>query len=191
MPGDQRGGDPNWSPDGSQLVFGLQPAEEAPGAGTLALKVVDLRTHKITKIPGSEELWSPRWSRDGRHILAMPRDGMGLMLFDLKSQRWSSLGLPKMAVSFPEFSHHGDCIYFLGTPPESQEGIFRVRLSDHKLELVLGLENVRQATSSSWGPGLLRDVAWGAWKGLAPDDSPLLLRDAGTQEIYALDVDFP
>jgi len=27
--------------------------------------------------------------------------------------------------------------------------------------------------------------------GLAPDDSPLVLRDVGIQEIYALDVDFP
>jgi len=109
-------------------------------------------------------MWSPRWSRDGRYILALQRE------------------LSRV------FAPRGLNIYFLGTPPESQEGIFRVRLSDSKLELVLGLENVRQATSSSWGPGLLRDAAWGAWKGLAPDDSPLLLRDAGTQEIYAFDV---
>ena len=32
---------------------------------------------------------------------------------------------------------------------------------------------------------------FGLWMGLAPDDSPLLHRDAGTQEIYALDVQFP
>ena len=29
------------------------------------------------------------------------------------------------------------------------------------------------------------------WLGLAPDDSPLLLRDTGTQEIYALDWETP
>jgi hypothetical protein len=28
---------------------------------------------------------------------------------------------------------------------------------------------------------------FGYWLGMAPDDSPLLLRDTGTQEIYALD----
>jgi len=28
---------------------------------------------------------------------------------------------------------------------------------------------------------------YGIWLGLAPDDSPLLLRDAGSQDIYALD----
>jgi hypothetical protein len=31
----------------------------------------------------------------------------------------------------------------------------------------------------------------GWWLGLAPDDSPLLLRDTGTQEIYALDWEAP
>jgi len=32
---------------------------------------------------------------------------------------------------------------------------------------------------------------WGDWGGLAPDDSPLLLRDAGTHDIYALDWQAP
>ena len=29
------------------------------------------------------------------------------------------------------------------------------------------------------------------WLGLAPDDSPLLLRDTGSQDIYALDWEKP
>jgi hypothetical protein len=32
---------------------------------------------------------------------------------------------------------------------------------------------------------------FGYWLGMAPDDSPLLLRDTGTQEIYALDWQAP
>ena len=32
---------------------------------------------------------------------------------------------------------------------------------------------------------------FGFWLGFAPDDSPLLLRDTGTQEIYALDWEAP
>lgn len=32
---------------------------------------------------------------------------------------------------------------------------------------------------------------WEFWVGLAPDDSPLLMRDRSTQEIYSLDVRFP
>jgi len=29
------------------------------------------------------------------------------------------------------------------------------------------------------------------WSGLTPDGSPLVLRDIGTKEIYALDVELP
>ena len=28
---------------------------------------------------------------------------------------------------------------------------------------------------------------WGVWMGIAPDDSPLLLRDAGSTDVYSLD----
>jgi serine/threonine protein kinase len=56
VPGDHLGADPNWSPDGNLLLFGRYAAEVAPGASTLDLKIVDLRTHEISKVPGSEEL---------------------------------------------------------------------------------------------------------------------------------------
>jgi hypothetical protein len=31
----------------------------------------------------------------------------------------------------------------------------------------------------------------GPWSGLSPDDSPLLLRDISSQDVYALDWDAP
>jgi hypothetical protein len=55
----------------------------------------------------------------------------------------------------------------------------RVRLRDHKVERVADLKNFRQAGF------------YNVWLSLAPDDSPLLLRDTGTQEIYALDWQVP
>jgi hypothetical protein len=32
---------------------------------------------------------------------------------------------------------------------------------------------------------------WESWVGLGPDDTPLLMRDKSTQEIYRLDLDLP
>jgi hypothetical protein len=32
---------------------------------------------------------------------------------------------------------------------------------------------------------------FGIWSGRAPDGSPLFVRDASTQEVYALDVNLP
>jgi hypothetical protein len=46
---------------------------------------------------------------------------------------------------------------------------------------VTSLANVKRPSSQSFG----------AWTGLAPDDSPLALRDISSYEIYALDWQLP
>jgi len=177
-PGDHRGAHPNWSPDGNSLLFGHYPLDDPPGSGKLALEILDLRTHSVSKVPSSEELWAPRWSPDGRHILARPVAGNRLMLFDVTTQNWTELA--SIGVIWPEWSRAGDYIYFLGFPTGGQpSGVYRVRISDHKLEQVVSLKDFHQA----------RDL--GSWTGLAPDDSPLLVRDSGTQDIYALDWEAP
>ncbi len=175
--GDRDAAWPNWSPDGKSLLFGRVPWEEKPGVGPMDLEILDLSTHTISKVPGSEDLWDSRWSPDGRYILAKPRAGDRLMLFDFKSQKWTEVA--KINVSWPGWSRKGDYIYLNGTPSSGQAGIFRVRISDRKLEQVVSLTDFHQAPAP------------GNWMGLAPDDSPLLFRDAGTQDIYALDWDAP
>ena len=176
-PGERDAADPNWSPDGNALVYGRSPGEEPRGVGPMDLEILDLRTNNVSKVPDSEGLWAPRWSPDGRYILACPRDLDKLMLFDFKNRKWAELA--RISVGYPEFSRDGDYIYFLGTPPAGQQGIYRVHISDRKLDHVVDLKDLRVTGY------------FGLWMGLAPDDSPLLLRDAGTQEIYALDVQFP
>jgi hypothetical protein len=58
--------------------------------------------------------------------------------------------------------------------------LYRVRIGDHKVEKIAELKEIRLAIG-----------AIGTWCGLAPDGSPLVLRDVGTQEIYALDLQLP
>jgi hypothetical protein len=186
--GDHRGSDPNWSPDGNSLLFGRQPDNEAPGVGTLDLEIVDLRSHAISTVSGSEELWLPRWSRDGRHILALSRVQDRLMLLDVNSQKWTELakigvGYPIAGVgSGPEWSSRGNYVYLNGAPSAAGQpgGIFRIRMRHSKLEQFCTLKDFRPAPD--W---------WAASMSLTPDDSPLLLRDAGTQDIYSLDWEAP
>ena len=65
--------DPDWSPDGDKIIFGSVPAD-----GTQPLRVLDLKTHQVSTLPGSRGLFSPRWSPDGRYIVAMPADSLQL-----------------------------------------------------------------------------------------------------------------
>jgi len=177
VPGDRDTCDPTWSPNGEMLLFGRYPSDEPPGIGPMDLQIVDLRTRAISKIPNSEQLWSPRWSPDGRHIVAISKTVDRLVLFDASTKNWTELA--KIGVGWEEWSYKGDYVYFLGGRAAQPAGVFRVRISDHKLEQVVGLKDFRQ------GPD------WGDWTAPAPDGSPLLVRDVGVQDIYALDVDLP
>jgi hypothetical protein len=52
---------------------------------------------------------------------------------------------------------------------------------------------LRRGRAAAVGAAIVVAAAllFGPWYGLAPDDSPLILRDAATQEIYALDLELP
>jgi hypothetical protein len=63
-------------------------------------------------------------------------------------------------------------IYYLRSTDD--RGIFRVPISGGDEERIVDLKDFRY---TGW---------YSAWFGLDPTDAPLLLRDAGTDEIYAL-----
>jgi serine/threonine protein kinase/Tol biopolymer transport system component len=174
FPGERDEGDPNWSPDGTSLVFAAQASKRARFTrGTI--NILDLRTHQVSVVPGSQTLFSPHWSPDGRYIAALSSDSQKLMLFDFKAQKWVELA--KITIAYPNWSRDGEYVYFHSFG--SDIAIYRVRISDHKVEKVVSLKGIRLTIGD-----------FGTWCGLGPDDSPLVLRDVGSQEIYALDLQF-
>jgi serine/threonine protein kinase/Tol biopolymer transport system component len=158
--------DADWSADGTKIVFGNGPAN--PDS---SVRLLDLNTHQLSTMPDSKGLYSPRWSPDGRYIAAMNFDSRILMLFDFQNQKWQELA--RVTMGFPNWSRNSEYVYFLHE--EDHPSVMRVHISDHKVETVADLKHFRQTGY------------WSVWLGMAPDDSPLLLRDTGTQEVYALD----
>ena len=170
IPGDSHDdADPTWSPDGTRIAFG--GAVFDPNA---TIRVLDVKTHQISVVPDSTGLFSPRWSPDGRHLVAMPFDSKNLMLFDFATQKWEEIA--KISPAFPNWSKSGDYVYIQTLDPPS---IVRIRIRDLKVERVADLKSFHYTGQ------------FFSWLGLAPDDSPLMLRDTGTQEIYALDWKVP
>jgi len=175
IPGDQNEANPIWSPGETLLAFSDVPW--AAGSSTVAVHVLDLRSQRVSTLPGSDGLFSPAWSPDGRYIVAQPVDQQKLFLFDTKSQKWTQL--VDLPAAYFSWSRDGKFVYF-DVLTTNEPAIYRVRVADRKVERVVSMKGFRRAAGQ-----------FGAWMGLAPGDSPLVLRDAGVQEIYALDVDLP
>ena len=116
-------------------------------------------------------------SPDGRYLAAISVDAQRLMLFDIKKQSWQELAKPD--VGSANWSANGKYLYF-DTGMGKDQAIFRVRIADGKLERVVTLKEFRRAMGG-----------FGPWSGLTPDDSPLLMRNVGSQEVYALDWEAP
>jgi Tol biopolymer transport system component len=55
------------------------------------IALVDVKNRRVSRLPGSESLFGPRWSPDGRHIVAISADNIKLMLYDVSSQKWHML----------------------------------------------------------------------------------------------------
>ncbi|MBV9442926.1 MAG: serine/threonine-protein kinase [Acidobacteriaceae bacterium] len=163
---------PTWSADGTSVAFSYFPGPETANG----IQVVNLATHKRIKLPGSEWLLIPIWSPDGRYIIARHSDHHEIKLFDVQTQQWTELVHSEL--NWFNWSHDGRQIYF------EQHGdvhaVMRVSLDTRKVDEVVSLQNLKRTGANG-----------GFWFGLAPDDSPVVLRDTGTQEIYALDWESP
>jgi Tol biopolymer transport system component/DNA-binding winged helix-turn-helix (wHTH) protein len=165
-------GDPNWSPDGKQVLF---------GRGVYLthnyddLRILDLESAQVKLVPGSANMWSPRWSPNGQYIVArmakFDDNRAGLPVFDFKTQHWFTLPV-NGTVDFPAFSHDGLSIYFLRYGPD--QGVLRISVAGGKEERVFDLTN--------WH---ITGV-FGFSMSLDPSDAPLVLRDTGTDDLYAL-----
>jgi Tol biopolymer transport system component/DNA-binding winged helix-turn-helix (wHTH) protein len=82
--------DPSWSADGNTLVFGRTNDRMGQEAAR-SLEVVDVRTGAVTEVPGSDGFFSPRWSPDGRYIVALSLDQRHVMLYDVAAKTWRPL----------------------------------------------------------------------------------------------------
>jgi Tol biopolymer transport system component len=166
--------DPNWSPDGKRISFG-----GGSSAATLPspnIHILDLETRTVIDVPDSNGFFSPRWSPDGRYLAALSVDSSKLALFNFTTQKWEKV-VEGTFFSWPCWSHDGRYVYYL--QGVRSPAVMRFRTADRKAERVVDLKDIR--TTGFYGVSL----------SLTPDDQPIVTRDIGTQEIFALDWQVP
>jgi len=142
---------------------------------------LDLDTKESKTIPGSQGMYSPRWSPDGRHIVAESEDQTRIFLYAFEDTRWKQLPLPALPkssfIGCPSWSHDSRYVFFLS----SEGNIYRLPIFGGQAELAANAGGI-----SLRAPAL----EMMRWFGLTPDDRVLVMIDRGYQEIYALDLDY-
>jgi len=166
--------DPNWSPDGKKICFsGGSGTSPLPGPN---IHILDLDTQTVTDVPDSNGFFSPRWSPDGRNLVALSRDSSRLALFDFSTQKWEGV-VQGAFFSWPCWSHDDRYVYYVqgGRNP----AVMRFGTADRKAERVVDLKDFH--STGFYGTSL----------SLAPGDRPIMTRDLGSTEIFTLDWQAP
>jgi Tol biopolymer transport system component len=160
--------DAGWSPDGREIAF--SNSKEAGRDRNSTIRILDVSSHQITTLPGSVGMFSPRWSPDGKSIAADTFDSSSIHVFNIKTQQWSTI-------------HHGLLGWFAWS--KDSQSLFLLKYTDDP-----GVYQIPSAGGKEVRIVDMKDVpttgAYGLWMGLDPTDAPLLLRDTGTSDIYAL-----
>jgi Tol biopolymer transport system component len=157
---------PDWMPDENSLIYGSVPDVDRPS--DVALYRIDLRTQRNERIPGTDGLYNPLWSPDGRQLAVIDASSQRLFLVDLKTGKRTQLSQPMV---YPVWSADSQYLYYSAPGHE----IARVHVPEGYEERVV--EVPFRLDSGSFG--------------LAPDGAPIVLREHGHYDVYALSLATP
>jgi serine/threonine protein kinase/Tol biopolymer transport system component len=166
--------DASWSPDGKKLALG-RSIGPGPEDREVTIQIADIESGRVTPVPGSKGLFSPRWSPDGRHLAAVSHDSLRLLLYEFSSQQWRPLRAAGTLLAYPAWSRDGKHLFV-----DDGNARVRLRIADGQREVVHSYAGLKRVNRQL-----------GVWTNHAPDDSILTLRDTSLDEMFALELEAP
>ncbi len=162
-----------WSADGQSMIFGRLPWLESGKSLPTLLEKVDLHTHQLSEIAGSEDILAPSISPDGKYLCAVHTSGdPRVAVYDFNAARWNILS---SATGYrPAWARDSGTLYLVSREGELQS----YRPANRQLKSVVKIPG----TFSSFGASLEAFT----FLGIGLDGAPLLVRDQGSSQIYAM-----
>jgi Tol biopolymer transport system component/DNA-binding winged helix-turn-helix (wHTH) protein len=167
-------GDPSWSTDGQSLAFGRVNDAMGNEGTERRLNVLHLASGKIEAVPGSDGLFSPRWSPDGRYIAALTLDQRQVRLYTVATKSWTTLNVPSGAD--PVWSADSKYL-FVHASLDPAQPIDRIAIPGGQVEQIVRLADSRA-----------NDAVDFVFGGLSADDRPLVRARVFTGNFYSLDL---
>jgi Tol biopolymer transport system component/DNA-binding winged helix-turn-helix (wHTH) protein len=169
--------DASWSPEGKTVVFGPTRAEN--GKQIASIEFVDMATRKLITLPGSDGICCPRYSPDGRYLIASHSNYDDILLYDFATAKWTTVVKDLGPLGYMNWTRDGKYVLFDTVDVESPK-FYRVRMADLAIEQVANIGEIPRYYG-----------AFGPWAGIWLDGSPLLVKDSGNEEIYSLELQLP
>jgi serine/threonine protein kinase len=159
-----------WSPDGNYLLYHAPSPPYSP-------QIIDVRTGKTAPLPGANTALS-YWLTP--EIVAGPDErGTRFITFNIKTRQFGDL-TPDVPGGIQAWMLSPDRQYLYFATGGSDPKAMRVRIADRQVETIASLKDFHRAGSAEY-----------MQINVAPDGSPIVTRDTGYQEIYALNMRWP
>jgi eukaryotic-like serine/threonine-protein kinase len=152
-----------WSPDGTSIFFAPWGS---PSTGENRLRQVNLKTGAVSAMPGTEQMFAPHWSPDGRFIAGLAGSTWKVAIYDVATRKQTEIS--SLRGGWPNWSRDGESLFFY-----ADQAWWRYRMSDRKLEKVTSIDKMHVAGQGWFASGL--------------NNTLVTARSIGTEEVYALD----
>jgi hypothetical protein len=167
QPDVESGTDTIWSGDGNRILLSQEESSQR------GLRILRLDTGELSPVPGSERLFSPRWSPGETQILALEISTFKPYILETTKAEWRPLS--EQRIGYPEWSR--DAKYIYGQEPDP----IRIEVATGRREEIAHTDFKTIGNSGA--------LVGGGWVGWTEDWEPLTLRDLSSTQVYRIDLD--